>query len=438
MAIECPKSATHGRVAALGLAAFLTSLAIVRLDRPFGDSVVNSALFIIAVTAAAIFLVDLIWTKVHLRPSTGIDPTFDQPSWARTLVKFAGLLGSLGFIAFCYWLLPEYRGKFYGRYYEMLGIVLPPMIALALPYFYLIDRRMRKPLDGYWHMGKLVTFQWEAIDRSVLGQHLLGWIIKGFFLPLMFTYMCNDLARFLAVDFAKLSSFKFWFDFLFDSLYFIDVSLVSMGYLMSLRLTDTHFRSAEPTMLGWAVALMCYEPFWSMVGRQYLAYESNFKWGAWLWDTPVLYGIWGSGILLLVIIYVWATVAFGARFSNLTHRGIITNGPYRWTKHPAYVAKNLSWWMISIPFMAQGSPAEALRHCLLLLALNGIYVLRAKTEEWHLSRDPVYVDYARWVEEHGMFRFIRHLPLLSCLTYRVPGGEGVHSSDSQQFSQQHS
>lgn len=112
----------------------------------------------------------------------------------------------------------------------MLGIVLPPMIALAIPYFYLIDRRLHKPRDGYWHLGKLVTFQWGVIDRAVLGQHLLGWIIKGFFLPLMFTYMCNDLTRFLAVDFEKLSSFKFWFDFLYDSLYFIDVSLVSMGY----------------------------------------------------------------------------------------------------------------------------------------------------------------------------------------------------------------
>ena len=87
--------------------------------------------------------------------------------------------------------------------------------------------------------------------------------------------------------------------------------------------------------------------------------------------------------------------------------------------------------------MAQGSPDEALRHCLLLLALNGIYVLLSKTEEWHLSRDPVYVEYAQWIEEHGMLRFIRHIPFLSCLTYRAPGGEGSRSSDIQQFSEWH-
>lgn len=413
-----PQSATHGMVGAVGLAAFLLGLVIIRIDRPFGDNVVHGALFIIAITALAIFLIDLFWQKVYRRPSTGMDFTLDRPSWSRALVKFAGLLGSLGFIALGYWLFPEYHGTFYSRYFEMLRIIVPPLVVLALPYLYLVDRRMSRPLDGYWHMGKLVTLQWEAVNRQILGQHLLGWLIKGFFLPLMFTYMCNDLGKFLAYDFTQLVSFKFWFDFLYDTLYFIDVGLVSMGYLMSLRLTDTHLRSAEPTALGWIAALLCYEPFWSLIGRQYLAYDTNFKWGTWLWNTPLLYGLWGCLILLLVGTYVWATVAFGARFSNLTHRGIITNGPYSWTKHPAYIAKNLSWWMISIPFMAQGTPDETLRHCLLLLALNGVYIFRAKTEEWHLSRDPVYVEYACWIEQHGIFRFLRYLPLVSHLRFQ--------------------
>ena len=414
-----PPSATHGGVAALGLLAFLLALAIIRIDRPFGNHVVHSALFVMGVTAATIFLFDLIWQRVHLRASTGMDFSRDQPSWERALHKFAALLGSLGFIAFLYWLFPEYHGSYYDHFYAMLRIVLPPWLVLALPYFYLIDSRMTRPRDGYWHMGKAVTLQWQEVDRQILGQHLLGWLIKGFFLPLMFTFMCNDLDKFLAIDFSTLTAFKFWYDFIYDFLYFIDVGLVSLGYLMSLRITDTHFRSAEPSMLGWAVALVCYEPFWSLIGRQYLSYDTGYAWGAWLWNTPLLYGLWGSMILLLVLIYVWATVVFGARFSNLTHRGIITGGPYRWTKHPAYLAKNLSWWMISIPFMAQGSLDETWRHCLLLLGVNGIYLLRAKTEEWHLSKDPDYVRYALWVEQHGMLRFIRYLPILRHLGYRT-------------------
>ena len=56
----------------------------------------------------------------------------------------------------------------------------------------------------------------------------------------------------------------------------------------------------------------------------------------------------------------------------------------------------------------------------MLLGLNLIYVMRAKTEEWHLSRDPEYVAYALWVQANGMFRFVRYLPLMKHLAYRVP------------------
>ena len=406
---QCPPSATHGAVAAVGLAAFLSALAILRAFHPFGDDVVSAALFVMAVTAGAIFLLDLGWQQVHLRPSTGMSLGHDEPSWSRTLVKYAGLLGSLGFMALLYWLFPEYHGSFYHRYYQMLWAVLPPLLFLGLPYVYLIDRHMPEPRDGLWHMGMTVLLQWQAVDTRIVGQHMLGWLIKGFFLPLMFTSMCGGLGKYMVLDLSSLTGFKAWFDFLYDFLYFIDVALVSMGYLATLRLTDTHIRSAEPTLLGWAAALVCYEPFWSLFGHQYLAYDGGSTWGRWLWNFPLAYCAWGAVILVLVAVYVWATVIFGARFSNLTHRGIITNGPYRWTKHPAYIAKNLTWWLISVPFLSQGAPDEALRHCLLLLGLNGLYLLRAKTEEWHLSRDPDYRRYARWIEEHGLFRWARPL-----------------------------
>src|SRR5208282_5890272 len=115
------------------------------------------------------------------------------------------------------------------------------------------------------------------------------------------------------------------------------------------RLLDTHIRSVEPTVAGWLVALICYQPFYSVIGRFYLQYEDNTYWDNWPW--PALQAVWGAAIIALASIYALSTVAFGLRFSNLTHRGIITSGPYRFTKHPAYLSKNLSWWLISVPFV---------------------------------------------------------------------------------------
>jgi hypothetical protein len=75
-------------------------------------------------------------------------------------------------------------------------------------------------------------------------------------------------------------------------------------------------------------------------------------------------------------------------------QGIITSGPYAITRHPAYVFKNISWWLIAVPWVTtHDSALDAARRCLRLAGVNGIYYLRARTEEAHLLQDPVYVDY---------------------------------------------
>ena len=411
-------SATHPVVAGAGAMAFVVAAALLHTLRPFGNDSVAGALCLLAATAAPIVLLDLVWQRVYRRSSTGMQLAHDDPSWRRTALKYLGLLATLGALAGLYALFPEYAGGFYDHYRAMLRLVLPPLLLLAPPYLFWVDRHMPQPRDGYWQMGKLVMLDWHAFDWRQLQQHLLGWLIKGFFLPLMFSYLCSDLERFLALDFGALRDFKSWLDALYDGFYFLDVGLAALGYLFSLRIIDTHLRSAEPTASGWLVALLCYEPFWSLIGRQYLAYETPYTWGSWLWNTPLLYGLWGCLILMLVAIYVWATAAFGARFSNLTHRGIITSGPYRWSRHPAYLAKNLSWWLMYVPFLAQDGLGARLRSCLLLACLNLVYLLRAKTEERHLARDPDYVAYALWIDEHGLLRGMRHLPLLRLLCFR--------------------
>src|SRR5260370_18698895 len=71
--LRLPQSATNGVVAAVGLLSFLAAVACVRLARPFGNDLAPSAILIIGVTTAPIFLVDLGWQKIHFRPSPGLD-----------------------------------------------------------------------------------------------------------------------------------------------------------------------------------------------------------------------------------------------------------------------------------------------------------------------------------------------------------------------------
>ncbi len=43
----------------------------------------------------------------------------------------------------------------------------------------------------------------------------------------------------------------------------------------------------------------------------------------WLSSFPAVQVVWGCAILALTATYLWATILFGIRFSNLTHRGIL-------------------------------------------------------------------------------------------------------------------
>lgn len=360
----------------------------------------------LAAIAVPIGLVDLIWNRVDRRPSAGLDGPGTEPLGARlprVAVKLLGLWLTLSVIAVAYWALPEYGGDFYDPFYDLVALIAPAFAIGAVPYFLHVDRRMKDPYDGYWLSGQLLLagLPERPDDIDKLKHHLLGWAIKAFFLPLMVVFLYgniqwmsdNGVSRSLSPD-----AFGWWLTLAF----FIDVAYAAVGYLLTLRLLDTHIRSANPLLLGWVVAIMCYPPFWNLVEGQYLRYSGPETWETWLSGSPLLYTLWGTGLLALIFLYAWSTAAFGLRFSNLTHRGVITGGPYALTKHPAYIAKNIFWWMSAMPFLTSNGWEFAVKGCLLLGAVNAIYLIRARTEERHLSHDPAYVAYARWIETHGI------------------------------------
>jgi hypothetical protein len=102
------------------------------------------------------------------------------------------------------------------------------------------------------------------VRRGDLAKHARGWLVKVFFLPLMITYLHGSLPRIVDFDFSGAS----WdnlrlYDFLYDGAFLVDLAFATVGYAYSLRAADTHVRSAEPTMFGWVIALLCYQPFFS-------------------------------------------------------------------------------------------------------------------------------------------------------------------------------
>lgn len=399
-----PRSATPFRVGLLGIAAGLFSLWITR-DHPSLDGATRAIIASLAIIGT-ISIHEIFVARVYLRPSAGLSKQALRPlSIARVAVRLGALASVYAGIAMLYWLLPEYHGAFYLPFWALIRWLAPYIAIAALPYFVWMDLHQRDTDDAYLLWGRFLFRGETPASWQPVREMLAAWMVKAFFLPLMTVYLSTDadhLGASLALAMqapASLASFRFMYDLSFT----MDLMFGTVGYLCTFRILDSHVRTVEPTTLGWLAALICYQPFWSLISSNYIQYGGSMFWDNWLISVPVIRFVWGAAIIALVFTYALSTISFGLRFSNLTNRGIITSGPYRFTKHPAYLTKNLSFWMVSVPFIEPLGWQLALAHCAALAAVNLIYFLRAKTEERHLMHDPDYRAYAAWIEQHGIF-----------------------------------
>lgn len=375
-----------------------------RLDGPY------------AALAALLFSVgpmvgwSLIADKVHRRASTGIDWHRPRPISSVvevSVVKLAGLWATWAIIGFLYCV-----GRWYwqGQYLfamDVIGTAAIPLFLLSVPYVLWIDRVLLEPRDHAWHFGAMLIGR-EAWEAAEVQKHWRAWIIKGFFGAFMISILPGGFAEVVNADFSGILDDPVRLAYFLIALMFVaDVQIGTVGYLVTLRPLDAQIRSGNPYLAGWLAALICYPPFVFafMGGGGIFAYEVNTPgWAHWLSGHPPLLWLWGGLLVFLTAIYAWATLAFGIRFSNLTYRGVLTNGPYRFTRHPAYVSKNLFWWLSVLPFMvSSGSMVDVVRNTFFLGCVSAIYFWRAKTEEAHLlGEDAKYREYHAWMEQNGL------------------------------------
>lgn len=415
-----PRSATSFTLALVAFAAAFGSIwAIDPAYHPGLSQLITYLPIIPCLTVVLVIaLAEWAFPRLGARSSGALMQSGRRPlDLRRVAVRLCGLVVTLALIAFIYWLFPEYSGAFYAPFWQFLRTVAPAGVLVPV-YFMWADTRLQDPEEEYLSFGYFVIGRWNRARWPLIRHHLLSWGVKGFFLPLMSVYLNEEMQALFNISSAISHGHWSSFDLFYHLSYCADLLFCVVGYATSMRLLDSQIRSVEPTVFGWLVALMCYQPFYSVISKYYLQYDDSIYWDNWLQPWPGVRAVWGVLIIVLTCTYALCTVSFGLRFSNLTHRGIITAGPYRFSKHPAYLAKNLSWWLISVPFISDQGFTAGLRNCCLLGLLNLVYYARARTEERHLSRDPVYVAYALWMNEHGLLRGVARL--LPFMRYRAP------------------
>jgi len=411
---EPPRSAVSHGVGLAGLVGFVGWLLLARAN---GWDGLFGTLGLLAACAAPMLLWSLLIDKVHRHASTGIDwnatPRPLGEALDTALVKLAGLWTTWGAIAIVYAVGRWYSEGAYRFSIALLQWAAPGLVLLSIPYVIWLDRRLTEPRDGAYACGLWLLGRRDPAMREALYDHGRAWAVKGFFIAFMLAILPGSYkGLFTLTAGADVSDPAALAKALILLLFLVDIAFATVGYLLTFRPLDSHIRSANPFVAGWTAALICYPPIVLMREGGPLDYHSGTaEWDHWLAGYPLALAAMGTLLILLAGVYAWATLVFGLRFSNLTHRGILTHGPYRWTKHPAYLAKNLLWWLSTLPFLSTtGNPADMVRNTLLLASVSAVYYWRARTEEAHLSADPVYRAYALWMERHAPVpRLIRRL-----------------------------
>ncbi|MDQ6962839.1 MAG: methyltransferase [Mariprofundaceae bacterium] len=249
-------------------------------------------------------------------------------------------------------------------------------------------------------MGKSSDQSLHVLRNRRSKKLFLSWLVTLFFLTLMFRFLNVELGGFrdaLAViredSFSHLSFFQQYhavYLFFFHFIFVIDVGIAVVAYAVANRWLDNRVRSVDPTLKGWVFALICYPPLNSGFTGQFFGYD-RFP------TQQVVSSEWVLMILMALIltcffIYVWSTVSLGFKFSNLCHRGLVTSGPYKYLRHPAYTTKNIAWWLDYTYVFSNGWAFLA------MVVASLIYIMRGVTEEKHLSHDPAYLAYCNKVQ----------------------------------------
>ena len=232
----------------------------------------------------------------------------------------------------------------------------------------------------------------------------LFYLVKFFFIPLMVPatvyYFNRSLDIFLysvITDNTVIGYFNgFVFPLLVNVIATIALAYYSFGYLVDSTKLKSKVKSVEPTMFGWIVVLICYAPFFWLAIQVIPFHTKDIVFFV---NQEVTF-IVRIGLLFVMLFKVWSIASLGAKCSNLTNRGIVSKGPYKWIRHPHYLAKLIVWWVTFLPVLIHNYWAIGS-----MIFWTMIYVLRALTEENHLQSDKDYVEYCSKVK----WRFIPYV-----------------------------
>jgi len=206
-------------------------------------------------------------------------------------------------------IIPFYNNFLSKQSFDVFFYFLLFFIISSPVYYYFTTNRYstNKPFIFLISLIKIIKKEKLNFKDKTTARFLL---VKIFFLPLMLQFFINNYNWFLQ----NLKSATF-FAIMITLIFTIDTFIFFFGYSFEFKFLKNRVKSVEPTFFGWFVAIICYPPFNGVVGN-YVAWGANDH--AYFWSDGITM-MFRVVIILLLLIYLSATFALGAKASNLTN-----------------------------------------------------------------------------------------------------------------------
>lgn len=337
--------------------------------------------------------------------------------FSHSVTTWLGTLAGLALTCALWGTLAIYRDAYYAPFFDILPLILIATPVLSALFILAAESLLGPSVQGGYQLGLVLLGRTREVNWHLVRDNLLMWLLRGFFLPINFCELVRAMGVFRGHELSLLQgSWVAGEYYALIMIYALIIAAVTPGYLFGARLIGTETKAISSTWFAWVVTLACYAPFEVVVFKNWFNYNPVAASPVWfqpwvqhLQHLPAVLETVGGAIILFALIHLWAEAQFGLRSSNISNRGIITTGAYRFCKHPVYATKCAVWFLLWMPFVSGTTAFDSLRLTFLFACVCGIYILRALAEEKLLSADPDYVSYALWMDEHGTFKFLGSL-----------------------------
>jgi len=338
---------------------------------------------------------------------------------ARYLVWLAVLYGGYQF----YLHTPWYNNWQHQTTQQLFGDFLQVYLWAGIPYFALTltfkaSRRedFYDPAIRMLHVLRQIGRQlWRRLrhgdDRTPLLRVLrrpynrkvfLNLVMRAYFLPVMVEQVAPASVNTLQGLYASLDGSQLisWVLALVAMLWLMDILNATVAYALESRWLENRSRSIDLTVGGWLVCLSSYPPLNEATGTlfAFAPFVASGQPGDLVYaDLGLLYAIKVAEALFLAV-HIYTDVSLGPSVANITLKKLQTRGMYGLIRHPGVSTKLLLWLLQSAFYRRFWS----VKYLFGYLGWGLIYVLRALTEERHLSKFAEYREYRNKVR----YRFI--------------------------------